>query len=107
VGRKFPRPVKRRWSLLDCPPRPKGTAFAEMPRAGMQIGETKVIARSLIRRLEHLESRYQPPVGEPIILNIQFVAKDLKVGDQMQLTLDAPAAKDSGKRTQAWRRRFR
>jgi hypothetical protein len=78
VGREFSPSSEAGWSLLELlaslGPRDR---VAEMPRAGVQIGETKMIARSLIRRLEHLESRFQPPVGEPIILNIQFVDKDL------------------------------
>ena len=46
--------------------------------------------RSCPRRLEHLECRFEPvgeAVGEPIIINVNFVDKDLKVVDQMQLTI--------------------
>jgi hypothetical protein len=33
---------------------------------------TIMIDRNLTRRLEYLESRFEPPVGEPIIFNIQL-----------------------------------
>jgi hypothetical protein len=62
---------------------------------------------SLTRRLEHLESRFEPagePVGEPTIINLSFVDKDLKVVNQMQMTIAAPL-NDAGRRARAWRRR--
>ena len=62
-----------------------------------------MVSRTLTRRLEHLESRFQP-VGEPTILNIQFVNTDFKVVNQMQLTLDAPVANDTGKGRRSRRR---
>jgi hypothetical protein len=66
-----------------------------------------VISRSLTRRLEHLECRLEPvgePVGEPTTINVNFVDKDLKVVDQMQMTIAAPP-NDAGWRARAWRRR--
>jgi hypothetical protein len=66
-----------------------------------------MISRSLTRRLEHLESRFEPvgePAGEPTIINVNFVDKDLNVVDQMQMTIAAPA-NDAGWRARAWRRR--
>jgi hypothetical protein len=63
-----------------------------------------MISRSLTRRLEHLEqleSRFQP-VGEPTIINLRFVDKDLRVVGQMQITLP-PCPNDAFRRA----RRFR
>jgi hypothetical protein len=60
---------------------------------------------SLTRRLEHLESRFEPagePVGEPTIINLSFVDKELGVVGQMQMTLP-PFPKDPLRRG----RRFR
>ena len=68
-----------------------------------------MISRSLTRRLEHLESRFEPvgePAGEPTIINVNFVDKDLKVVDQMQMTVAAPP-NDDGWRARAWRRSYR
>jgi hypothetical protein len=51
-----------------------------------------MISRSLTRRVEHLESCFElvgEPVSEPTIINVQFVDKDLKVVDQMQITIAA------------------
>jgi hypothetical protein len=45
-----------------------------------QRPEKNMISRSLIRRLEHLESLVEPdgePVGEPTIINLSFVDKEL------------------------------
>jgi hypothetical protein len=51
------------------------------------------ISRSLSRRLEQLEYRFElvgEPAGEPTIVNLSFVDKDLKVVNQMQMTVAAP-----------------
>jgi hypothetical protein len=64
--------------------------------------EKKMISKSLTRRVEHLESRFEPvgePVGEPTILTVNFVDKDSKVVNQMQMTI-APPPNDAG-----WRAR--
>jgi hypothetical protein len=50
-----------------------------------------MISRNLTRRLERLESRIQPIVGEPRIMTIEFVDKDRKVVDRLDITLAAPA----------------
>jgi hypothetical protein len=50
-----------------------------------------MISRNLTRRLERLESRIQPIVGEPRIMTIEFVDKDRKVVDRREITLAAPA----------------
>jgi hypothetical protein len=66
-----------------------------------------MISKSLTRRLEHLESRFEPvgePVGEPTTIDLQFVDKDLKVVNQMLLTI-APPPNDAGWRARSWRRR--
>jgi hypothetical protein len=55
--------------------------------------------------VERLECRFEPvgeAVGEPIIINVKFVDKDLKVVDQMQLTIAAPP-NDAGWQARAWR----
>jgi hypothetical protein len=68
-----------------------------------------MIRRSLTRRLEHLECRFEPvgePAGEPTIINLSFVDKDLKVVNQMQMTVAAPS-NDAGWRGRAWRRSHR
>ena len=52
-----------------------------------------MISRSLNRRLENLEYRFEPvgePAGEPTIINLSFVDRDLKVVNQMQMTIAAP-----------------
>jgi hypothetical protein len=64
-----------------------------------------MINRNLTRRSEDLESRFQPAVGEPRVINIQFVAgldarkrrpnNDFEVVSQMQITLDAPVANEA------------
>jgi hypothetical protein len=66
----------------------KARTMAEIVRtvggSGGGRPEKKMISRSLTRRLEHLESRFEPvgePVGEPTIINVNFVDKDLKVVD--------------------------
>ena len=44
-----------------------------------------MISRSLTRRLEQLEYRFEPvgePAGEPTIINLNFVDKNLKVVGQ-------------------------
>jgi hypothetical protein len=48
-----------------------------------------MISRSLTRRVEYLEqlAYHFRPVGEPMIMTVQFVDKYLRVVDQMQLTL--------------------
>jgi hypothetical protein len=74
-----------------------------------QRPETTKMIRSLTRRLENLESRFEPagePVGEPTIINLNFVDKDLKVVNQMQMTVAAPP-NDPGWRARAWRRSYR
>jgi hypothetical protein len=66
-----------------------------------------MISRSLNRRLENLEYRFEPvgePAGEPTIINLSFVDRDLKVVNQMQMTIAAPP-NDAGWRARAWRRR--
>jgi hypothetical protein len=64
----------------------------------------KIIERRILR----LEDRFGPaddlPVGEPTTFDLRFVDKDLKVVDQMQLTL-ATYPNDAGWRARAWRRR--
>ena len=68
-----------------------------------------MISRSLTRRLEHLEYRFEPvgePAGEPTIINLSFVDKDLKVVNQMQMTIAVPP-NDAGRRARAWRRSYR
>ena len=68
-----------------------------------------MISRSLTRRLEHLEYRLElvgEPVGEPTIINLSFVDRDLKVVNQMQMTVAAPP-NDAGWRARAWRRSYR
>jgi hypothetical protein len=67
------------------------------------------ISRSLSRRLEHLEYRSElvgEPAGEPTIINLNFVDKDSKVVNQMQMTIAVPP-NDSGWRARAWRRSYR
>ena len=69
--------------------------------------EKKMISRSLTRRVEHLECHFEPvgePVGEPTIINLNFVDRDSKVVNQMQMTIAAPP-NDAGWRARAWRRR--
>jgi hypothetical protein len=49
-----------------------------------------MISKSLTRRLEHLESRFESadePVGEPTIIDMSFVDKDGRVVGQMQMTV--------------------
>jgi hypothetical protein len=64
----------------------------------------KIIERRILR----LEDRFGPaddlPVGEPTTFDLRFVDKDLKVVDQMQLTL-ATYPNDADWRARAWRRR--
>jgi hypothetical protein len=70
---------------------------------------TMTISRSLSRRLEHLEYRSElvgEPAGEPTIINLNFVDKDSKVVNQMQMTIAVPP-NDSGWRARAWRRSYR
>jgi len=57
-----------------------------------------MISRNLTRRLERLESRIHPIVGEPTIMTIEFVDKDLNVVDRLDITLAAPAL-HAGRRT--------
>jgi hypothetical protein len=62
-----------------------------------------MISRNLTRRLEYLESRFEP-VWEPRVLNIQFVNTDLEVVREMPITLYTLAANDAGKETRGRRR---
>jgi hypothetical protein len=59
------------------------------------------------RRILKLEDWFGPadgqPVGEPLTINVRFVDKDLKVVDQMQMTVATPP-NDAGWRARAWRR---
>jgi hypothetical protein len=60
-----------------------------------------MISRSLTRRLENLEYRFEPvgePAGEPTIINLNFVDRDLKVVNQMQMTIAAPRTTLAGER---------
>ena len=61
-----------------------------------------MISRNLTRRLEYLESRFEP-VWEPRVLNLQFVNTDLEVVREMPMTLYTLAANDAGKGSRAWR----
>jgi len=82
-------------------------SFGTVGRSGRDRPGKKMISKSLTRRVEHLECRSEPvgeAVGEPIIINMNFVDKDLKVVDHMQLTVAAPP-NDAGWRARAWRRR--
>jgi hypothetical protein len=63
-----------------------------------------MISRSLTRRLEDLESRFQQ-VWEKREFNIVFVNNDFEVVDKIPLTMDVPVAKDVSKRTRGRRRR--
>jgi hypothetical protein len=58
------------------------------------------------RRILKLEDRFGPaddlPVGEPTIINVRFVDKDLRVVHQMQITLP-PCSNDGFRRTRPWR----
>ena len=65
-----------------------------------------MINRNLTRRLEDLESRFQP-VFEPRPINIQFVNNDFEVIHQIPIKLYTPIANDAGKGTRPWRRRRR
>ena len=62
-----------------------------------------MISRSLTRRLEDLESRYQQ-VWEPRVLNLQFVNPDREVVREIPITMYVPAANDTGKGTRGRRR---
>ena len=64
-----------------------------------------MINKSLTRRLEHLESRFEPagePVGEPLIINMSFVDKDGRVVSQMQMTVP-PCPNQPFRRARPWR----
>jgi hypothetical protein len=56
------------------------------------------------RRVLKLEDRFGPdlPVGEPTIINLRFVDKDLRVVHQMQITLP-PYSNDDFRRARPWR----
>jgi hypothetical protein len=59
-----------------------------------------MISRSLTRRLEDLESRYQPVGdGEQRIYCIEYVDNDLKVVDRIELKTPGWIAYVTGKRT--------
>ena len=63
-----------------------------------------MISRSLTRRLERLEQleSSSEPVGEPTIINLSFVDKELGVVGQMQMTLP-PCPNEPLRRARPWR----
>jgi hypothetical protein len=62
----------------------------------------KIIERRILKLEERFETTDGQPVGEPIIINLSFVDKELGVVSQMQLTVPA-CPKDAFRRG----RRFR
>jgi hypothetical protein len=63
----------------------------------------KIIERRILKLEERFETTDDQPVGEPIIITVDFVGKDLKVVNQMQMTI-APPPNDAGWRARSWRR---
>jgi hypothetical protein len=62
--------------------------------------------KNIERRILKLEDRFGTvddlPVGEPTIINVRSVDKDLKVVHQMQITLP-PCSNDDFRRARIWR----
>jgi hypothetical protein len=84
---------------------PGGGATGAAARDGAGSEISKMIGRSLTRRLEELESRIQPVVGEPMVIAVDFVAADGTVVDHKDITVHAPAPKRPGQRLRPWRHR--
>ena len=72
---------------------------------GRRSERTKMIGRNLTLRLEELESRIRPVVGEPMVIAVDFVDADGTVVDHKDFTVHAPAPKVPGQRKQPWRHR--
>lgn len=62
-----------------------------------------MIGRSLTRRLQSLESRFGP-AGERQVITIEFVDKDRKAVERLDMTLASPAPNGPGQRTRRWQR---
>src|SRR5580658_9464814 len=73
-----------------------GATGAAAGSRGSEI--SKMIGRSLTRRLEELESRIRPVVGEPMVMAVDFVDADGTVVDHKDFTVHAPAPKRPGQR---------
>jgi hypothetical protein len=63
-----------------------------------------MISRNLVRRLEDLETRLRPAVGEPKTLTIRFVDPDGTVMDHMDIQLTLAAPTSHGPRARRWQR---
>jgi hypothetical protein len=57
-----------------------------------------MISRSLARRLEDLETRMLPVVGEPKIITIEFVDSERNVVDRKEITVTAPPPNETSPR---------
>jgi hypothetical protein len=60
--------------------------------------------RSLARRLEHLETRLFPVVGESTVITVDFVDVNGTVVDHKEFVVAAPPPNEPSPWTRPWRR---